>query len=70
MDEQVRIVRQDEDIEFAEGGTLIKHVRIQFKVGTDGPFTRRFPQEGFSAIAARLALEEFARELRALRGGA
>jgi hypothetical protein len=43
-------------------------MRVQYKVGDHGPFFRTFPKEGFTGTAAKLALEEYAREVRALNG--
>jgi hypothetical protein len=68
MDTDIRVIKQDEEIEFADGTRMIKHVRVLFKVGDDGPFTRRFPVDTYSAAAVQADLELFARELRAARG--
>lgn len=68
MPDSIRIIKQDEEITVGERGELRTLVRVSFKVDDDGPFLERFPRETFSATAARARLDEFARELRALRG--
>jgi hypothetical protein len=67
MADDVLIIDTTEDFVPDEAGKFVKHMRIRFKVGNDGPFTRHFPADTFSASAARLAIDDFARELRALK---
>ncbi len=67
MASDITIVRQDEETKFGDDGKIVEQIRITFKVGSDGPFVRRFDKDTFTATAARLKLEEFARELRQMR---
>lgn len=68
MDTDVKVIKQDEEVEFVDGGKMVTHVRVLFKVGDDGPFTKRFLKDTYSGAAARLELDAFARELRSIRG--
>jgi hypothetical protein len=67
MAEDVRVIRTSEESTFDEAGKLVPMVRVEFKVGTDGPFMKHFPREGFTGFQVKTALEDFARELRTLR---
>jgi membrane-bound lytic murein transglycosylase MltF len=67
MAEDVMIVRTSEETTFDDMGKMVPKVRVEFKVGPDGPFLKYFPRDGFNALNAKLELEAFARELRALR---
>lgn len=69
MADDVRVLKQDEELTVDDQGRLKEQIRIAFKVGDDGPFLLRFDKAGFSALAARGAVETFAAELRAMRGG-
>lgn len=68
MADDVKVLKIDEETAFLDGGKLEQRMRVQFKVGEHGPFFRSFPKEGFSGGAAKLALEDYAREVRALKG--
>lgn len=65
---EVRVMRQTTEHLFDEAGRPVEHIRVEFKVGEDGPFYRRFPVEGYSAYAVKAALDAFANELRTVRG--
>lgn len=65
---ELRVISTTETYIPDDSGKFIKHKRVSYKVGDDGPFTHDFPAEGFSAAAARLVLDTHARELRALKG--
>jgi hypothetical protein len=67
MAEDVRVTRTSEETLFDDAGKVRPTIRIEFKVGTDGPFVKNFDKEGFTSFAAKQALEDFARELRAVR---
>jgi len=51
-----------------EGDTPIAHMRVQFKVGGDGPFFERFRKEDFTPSAVEDKLSTFARDLKRMRG--
>lgn len=44
----------------------VQIVRVQFYVGTHGPFYQDFPRANFDANAARQKLEDFARSITTL----
>lgn len=67
-DSAVRISRTDEEVQFADNGTIVEQIRVTFRVGTHGPFVKRFAKEGFDPIRARTELERFAGDLRTLHG--
>jgi hypothetical protein len=68
MPDDLRIIKTTEEYLPADGGKFIKHVRVSYKVGDDGPFTRDFPADGFNPATARVVLEQHARDIKALRG--
>jgi hypothetical protein len=49
-------------------GRPYDEIRVSFTVDDFGPFYQHFPAVGFTAFAARQALETFAREVRTLHG--
>lgn len=63
MGNDIRIVGQTEDASWIDGKPR-KEVRVVFYVGEHGPFSERFPKEGFTAAGVDARLEEFAREIR------
>lgn len=67
MPDGIRIIKQETDFDYDEQSRPVEVVRVTFKIDADGPFTKKFPREGFTAIAARAALEAFAAEIRSLR---
>lgn len=64
----IEIVRQDTETTFNGRGEPVEKIRVQFTVDGDGPFFARFDRDGFTGAAAKVSLEDFARELRALKG--
>ena len=68
MADEIRIVRQDTEMSFGDDNRPIERIRVEFRVGTDGPFFERFDKDGFSGTTARQRLETFARELRTMKG--
>lgn len=68
MTDEVNVLDSTEDFLPDAGGKFVKHVKVRFKVGNQGPFTRHFPAEGFTGAQAKLALDQFAQELRLLKG--
>lgn len=67
MAEDVRIIRTSEESTFDDSGKMVPKIRVEFKVGEDGPFLKYFAREGFTGSQTKIELEAFARELRALR---
>ena len=67
--DEIRVIKQDMEPTVNEQGRIVDQMRIMFKVGDDGPFILRFPFKDFDGNAARLAMEEFARGVRTMRGG-
>jgi len=41
---------------------------VTFMVGTHGPFTEKFPKEGFTAQSVQAKLQEFASHIATLAG--
>jgi hypothetical protein len=69
MADEVVIVRQVGESGFDRDGRVRDEIRVEFRVGDDGPFAKRFPAESFDGAAVRRELDEFARQLKATRGG-
>lgn len=61
------IIRVTEEPFLTDAGKPDAHVRVEFKVGDDGPFFERFPKADFNQIAADARLSAFARDIKALR---
>jgi len=68
MPDDVRVIRQTTETVFTDDGKPQEQIRVEFKVGDNGPFYRRFPVEGFNGYQVKAALEDFARELRNVKG--
>lgn len=68
MPNELRITQTREEYLPDGNGKFVKHIRVTFKVGDDGPFTRDFPADGFNPQTARQALEAHARDLNMLKG--
>jgi len=68
MPYEVRVISTSEVFLPDDNGKFVKHKRVSFKVGDDGPFTKDFPADGFNASSVKLALDAEARELKALKG--
>ena len=67
--EPVHITRITETIGRLEAGKLTVMMRVEFMVGEHGPFAQEFPRATFDPVAARTALETFARQLQQLSQG-
>jgi hypothetical protein len=61
------ISRVQEETNFDGNGQPIAQVRVTFKVGADGPFTKLYDRTSFNASEARRDIDNFARELESLR---
>jgi len=70
MPDEIRITLQRTETTFDDRGKPIEQIAIEFHVGEDGPFVRRFTAHEFDGAAARRALDEFARELGKVKGTA
>ena len=68
MADDVKVVRQSTETVFDDNGKPLEQIRVEFKVGDSGPFYKRFPVDGFNGLAVRDQLEQFARELRTVKG--
>jgi hypothetical protein len=64
---QWTITRIVEEVGADEKGMVANYIRVDFKVGEDGPFTHRFSKKEFKSQLVRQHLEEFARDLATLR---
>lgn len=48
-------------------GAPTTSIRVTYRVGVDGPFSRLYQKDTFSPSRARSDIEEFARDLKSLR---
>lgn len=62
------IVRMIEETGLDDQQRPVPVVRVEFRVGDDGPFIERVPKGVFSATAVRARLGAFAQQLAELRG--
>lgn len=67
MADPVTISRIQEETNFDGNAQPVAQVRVTFKIGTDGPFTKLYDRATFNASQARRDIDEFARELAELR---
>lgn len=67
MADGVRIVKQDTETRFNDRNEPVETIRVQFMVDSDGPFFLRFPRDGYSGVSAKIAIDNFAREIRQAR---
>jgi len=67
MAAKISIIRQSHQSELDATGTVRRLVRIDFKIGDDGPFSVSIPELDYSAAAAQDRIEQFAREIQQLR---
>lgn len=64
LDQDIRVIRVMEDARWTDAGTNEPVIRIEFKVGTHGPFTERVPKASYTALTRDAALNKFAKEVR------
>lgn len=64
LDSDVKVIRQVEDARYTADGERQAYIRVEFRVGTQGPFVERFPRDGYTAVQRDNKLNEFAREVR------
>jgi len=63
MQTDIRIVRLAEEVGTDGRGRLVPMVRIEYIVKDQGPFIHRMAAEGFTAAAARQAIDARAHEI-------
>ncbi len=63
----ITVVKQESLTRVDERGKPYDEIRVTFTVDDDGPFYKTFPKDTFAGAMAKLELEAFAREVRALR---
>jgi len=61
------IIRITEEIGAEPGGMPSSYIRVDFKVGDDGPFTYRLRRVEYKPELMRQHIEKFAREIESLR---
>lgn len=47
-------------------GTVLQQKRVQFFIGTFGPFIEYFPSEGFSMLTVNMRIDALKRELEGM----
>ena len=61
------ITRIMEEMGAEPGGMPAAYIRVEFKVGDDGPFVHRMRKTEFKPELLRRHLEQFARDVAAVR---
>lgn len=64
LDPDITVIRSVEDSRYKLDGTRDPYIRIEFMVGPHGPFTERFPKDGYNAFVRDEKLNAWAREVR------
>jgi len=64
LDNGVVVMKVSEVPEYGRDGTRTAFVRVEFTVDKHGPFTERFPKDGYTAMVRDNKLNAFAREVR------
>ena len=64
LPDDVTITKQIQDSKWNPDGTATPIVRVDFMVGKHGPFTKKFPLDGFTAVDRDYQLSQFANEVR------
>ena len=68
MPDSYRVLRQTTNIAYNERNDPIESIRVEVKVGDDGPFFLTFLKDGFNAFDAQQKLEAFAQQVKKLKG--
>jgi len=68
MPESYRVTRVTEVAEFDDRGRVSPMMRVEFYVGTHGPFTEKWRKEQWDPNAMRARLDEFVRKLAMVTG--
>ena len=63
----ITILRQYHQAELTPSGDVARLVRVDFKVGSDGPFNVSIPEADFSADALRAKIQAVADQVGSLR---
>ena len=66
--DQVAITTITEETILGPNNTQVPVVKVQFKVGSHGPFTERFPKAEFDPSHALAKVTQFAQKLGLLTG--
>lgn len=64
LDQDIEVISTVEDTRYQRDGTRTAIMRVEFFVGKHGPFTERFPKDGYTALVRDSKLNDFAREVR------
>ena len=64
---KITILRQSQQAQLSPAGQVTQLIRVDFKVGDDGPFSISIPVDQFSAEELHARLTEFANKIAALR---
>ena len=67
MGDEVVIEKITEETTFDAGGNPQQQIRVTYRVGKDGPFSRLYQKATFEPSRARSDIDAFASDLRALR---
>lgn len=62
------ITRVIESTDVGDTGKTFQSIRVEFKVGTHGPFTVTVPKADFTAAAVNALIQKFVSQLGALQG--
>jgi hypothetical protein len=68
MADPIRVAQTREENGLDRDGKPYSRIVVTFYDGDHGPFTHTFEKAGFNGVTARLQLDTYVRELRALRG--
>jgi hypothetical protein len=68
MPETYRVTRVTEVAEFDDRGRVHPMMRVEFYVGSHGPFTEKFSKDQFDENAVRAKLGDFVRRLSVVTG--
>jgi len=63
----ITILRQYHQSELGPGGDVVRIVRVDFKVGADGPFNVSIPESDFTADALAAKVQAVADQVATLR---
>lgn len=62
----IQIVTVAQDPVLMPDATLQRRVRVDYKIGSHGPFSATFPQEEFSAVKANQVMQAMKAEIQKL----
>jgi hypothetical protein len=65
-DYTLRITKVTQEQAFNAENKLVDVLRVDFMVGAHGPFTKRYPANGFDQAAAKTDLQQFAQSVQLL----